>query len=111
MRFAPALVALSLAAAVSAAPARADDPSFTLIIKDHKYSPETLEVPANVKVKLIVQNQDSTPEEFESSSLHREKVVPGGKEITVNIGPLKPGSYEFIGDFHRATAHGTIVAK
>jgi len=111
MRIAPAAVALALLAAVSAAPARADDPSFTLIIKDHKYSPETLEVPANVKLKLIVQNQDSTPEEFESSSLHREKVVPGGKEITLNIGPLKPGNYEFVGDFNRATARGTIVAK
>jgi hypothetical protein len=111
MRIAPALIALLAAAAVSVAPARADDPSFTLTIKDHKYSPETLEVPANAKVKLIVQNQDSTPEEFESASLHREKVVPGGKEITVVIGPLKPGSYEFVGDFNRATAHGTIVAK
>jgi hypothetical protein len=38
-------------------------------------------------------------------------VVPGGKEITIIIGPLKPGRYEFVGDFNRATAHGAIIVK
>jgi plastocyanin domain-containing protein len=93
------------------APARADDPSFAVTIKDHQFSPAEFEVPANTKVKLVVKNADPTPEEFESAQLHREKVVPAGQEITIFIGPLKPGRYDFIGDFNRATAHGTITAK
>ena len=92
-------------------PAQAQEQSFPLIIKNHRFEPVEFEVPANTKVKLLVKNEDATAEEFESSSLHREKVVPAGKEISIMIGPLKPGRYEFIGDFNRATAHGAIIVK
>jgi len=91
--------------------ARADDPTYTLSIKDHKYQPADLEIPANIKVKLVVKNLDPTPEEFESYDLDREKIVTGGNEITVFIGPLDPGTYKFFGDFHQDTAQGRIVAK
>ena len=50
-------------------------------------------------------------EEFESHSLSREKVIPGGAKATIFIGPLKPGRYEFVGEFHEATAKGAVVAK
>ena len=91
--------------------AMAEDPPYTLIIKDHKFQPTEIEIPANKKIELIVKNEDSTPEEFESTELRREKVVPGGQQITVYIGPLKPGRYEFFGDFNPKTARGHIVAK
>jgi len=83
-----------------------------LTIKDHKFQPERLEVPAGVKFKLTVKNDDPTAEEFESFELNREKVVPPGKEIPVFLGPLDPGrQYPFFGDFHRDTAKGVLVAK
>jgi plastocyanin len=107
-------IALSTVATLlvaSASAAQAQEQSFPLRIKDHKFEPAEFEVPANTKVKLLVRNEDATAEEFESSSLHREKVVPSGKEITVMIGPLKPGRYEFVGDFNRATARGAIIVK
>jgi plastocyanin len=106
-----AAVALIAGAAFAAAPARADDPTFRLTIKDHKFDPEVLEVPAGVKIMLVVKNADSTPEEFESNELRREKVIPGGQETTIYVGPLRPGSYEFFGDFNPKTARGHIVAK
>jgi plastocyanin len=109
-------VKLVLAAAVvgvlgASAPARADDPEFTLNIKDHKFDPTELTVPANVKVKLIVKNLDPTPEEFESNELHREKVVGPGQQILVYVGPLSPGVYGFFGDFHQETAQGKLIVK
>jgi hypothetical protein len=91
--------------------AMAQDAPYTLIVKDHKFQPTEIEIPADKKITLIVKNQDPTPEEFESIELRREKVVPGGEQITVYIGPLKPGRYEFFGDFNPATARGHIVAK
>ena len=111
MRSFPALFGIAALFAISTLPAGAQEQSFPLTIKNHKFEPAEFEVPANTKVKLVVKNEDATAEEFESSSLHREKVVPPGKEITVTIGPLKPGRYEFIGDFNRATAHGAIIVK
>ena len=102
-----ALAALGL----SAVPALAAEDSFTLSIKGHRFSPTDIEIPAGKKVTLIVKNLDATPEEFESTDLRREKVVAGGDQITVYIGPLRPGRYEFFGDFNPDTARGHIVAK
>lgn len=84
---------------------------FTLIIKDHKFEPAELNVPAGQKIKLKVVNQDATPEEFESHPLNREKVIAGNSTATIYIGPLEAGSYPFFGEFNEATAKGVIIAK
>ncbi len=84
---------------------------FTIIIKDHKFSPEVLEVPAGRKIKLIVDNQDPTPEEFESHDLAREKIIGGNRKGKVFIGPLEPGEYSYFGEFNMDTAQGVIIAK
>lgn len=106
-------LALLLAAPLSLTStlALAADDSFTLTIKDHQFSPATLEVPAGKKIKLVVKNEDKTPEEFESDDLHREKIVGAGKEITLSVGPLKPGTYKFFGEFNPKTAKGELIAK
>ena len=91
--------------------AYADDNSYALTIKNHKFIPETLDVPADQKVKIVVSNDDPTPEEFESYELNREKVVDGNSKITVFVGPLDPGTYPFFGDFHKDLANGKIIAK
>jgi len=91
--------------------AAAAEPEFALAIKNHRFEPAELKVPAGQRVKLVVHNQDSTPEEFESHSLNREKVIPGGAKATIFIGPLKPGRYPFFGEFNEATAKGAVVAE
>jgi Cupredoxin-like domain len=102
-------VAIGLAAA---APVWAEEaPVFEIVIKNHKFEPAMLEVPANKKVKLIVKNQDPTPEEFESYELNREKVIAGNSQAIIFIGPLDAGTYPFFGEFNQATAQGKIVAK
>jgi len=92
-------------------PAHAADAELQLLIKNHRFEPAELKVPAGQRIKLVVHNQDSTPEEFESHSLNREKVIPAGAKATVYIGPLKAGRYEFIGEYNEATAKGVVVAE
>ena len=94
----------------AAAPAFADDPQVTITLKDHQFVPAEVPVPAGVKVKLLVTNAQQENAEFESNSLHREKIVGPGGTITVFVGPLDPGSYEFFDDFHNAT-RGHLIAK
>lgn len=84
---------------------------YFLIIKDHKFIPEKLEIPANIKIKLIVENQDDEAEEFESFDLKREKIIPAKGKIKINIGPLDPGEYKIFGDFHSSSASGLIVVN
>ena len=104
--------ALLLAACLPAAlPAAAADDEFKLVIQDHRFQPAELVVPAGKKVKLVVENRDATPEEFESHALNREKVIAGKSTATIFIGPLKPGSYPFVGEYNEKTAKGVIVAK
>ena len=102
---------LVLLALVSGSAVAGDLGPYTLRIKDNRFIPAQLVVPANIKFKLIVVNEDATPEEFESHELNREKIVTGKGTITVFIGPLKPGSYPFFGEFHQATAQGVVIAK
>lgn len=104
-----ALAALAGAAAIPMDRAAADD--LTLTIKNHRFEPAEITVPANARVQLTIVNADDTPEEFESSALKVEKVVPGSAKAIVRIGPLKPGRYPFVGEFHEETAKGVVVAK
>lgn len=87
---------------------RAEVPTFTIEIRAHLFYPSQLVIPANTKIKLIIINRDATPEEFESYELNREKVIMGGAQATIFIGPLKPGDYPFLGEFNPKTAQGLI---
>jgi plastocyanin len=84
---------------------------YTIVIKDNKFDPETLTVPAGEKIKLLVDNQDATPEEFESHDMNREKIIAGNTQATIFIGPLQPGKYHYFGEFNMDSANGYIVAE
>jgi hypothetical protein len=86
-------------------------PIIELTIENHLFSPENVVIPADTRVKLIIQNKDATAEEFESLDLKREKLIPGNSKITVFINPLKRGVYKFFGDFHQDTAQGKIIVN
>ena len=103
---------LGLVAGAPAVQAQAPaPPEIALTIEQHKFTPEEIKVKAGQPFVLVITNKDATPEEFESHSLKREKVIPGKSSATIMIGPLKPGEYKFVGEFHEATAKGVIVAK
>ncbi len=91
-------------------PAFADTPTAELVIKNRVFTTQEIQVPADTKIKLVVHNQDSIPAEFESYDLSREVVVPGHSSITVYIGPLSPGRYNFFNDFNRAAQGWVVVA-
>lgn len=91
--------------------AQAAEPAFEIAIRDHRFEPSEITVPANTRINLIVKNEDATPEEFESKKLNREKVIPGKSQATIAIGPLKAGEYPFVGEFHEKTAAGKLIAR
>jgi plastocyanin len=107
----PRLALLAALFALGATAAFAAEDEFRLVIENHKFEPAELTVPAGKKIKLTVENRDPTAEEFESHSLNREKVIAGKSTATIFIGPLKPGSYPYVGEYNETTAKGVIVAK
>lgn len=80
-------------------------------LKDHLFFPSRIHIPANQKVKLVIDNQDDTPEEFDSFSLNREKVIFAHRKAKIFIGPLKPGEYGFFGEYNPNTARGTVIVE
>lgn len=91
--------------------ALAAEPSpLMLAIHDNRFEPEQLTLPTGIKLKLLIRNLDTNPIEFESFDLSREVIVPGRGEVTIYVGPLEPGSYQFFNDFNHEM-RGSIVAK
>ena len=102
---------LAMATLWTGSAAYAADLELSMVIKNHRFEPAELKVPAQQRIKLTVQNLDKTPEEFESHALNREKVIPGGAKAVIYLGPLKPGRYEFVGEFNPTTAKGLVIAE
>ena len=84
---------------------------FTITIKDNRFEPAELRVPAKKRFTVYVVNDDATPEEFESLPMKVEKIIPGKSKALIRIGPLDPGRYDFIGEFHAETAKGVMIAE
>ncbi|MDP5032609.1 MAG: cupredoxin domain-containing protein [Paraglaciecola sp.] len=82
---------------------------YELVLKDHLFFPSRITIPAGKKVKLIIHNQDDTPEEFDSFSLNRQKVIFAKRKTYIFIGPLQPGEYDFVGEYNPNSARGTVV--
>lgn len=92
--------------------ARADDPAVIEVsIKDHRFDPSEIRVPAGKPVVLRIHNQDATAEEFDSGALKVEKVIAGGGSGTVRLRPLEKGRYPFVGEYHESTAAGAVIAE
>lgn len=112
IRYLRTLAGLVLAWLAAAAPAWAGDmPTFNLVIRDGRFVPAEIVVPANTKFRLLIKNEGPGAEEFESIELRKEKVLAPGASSFLIFQPMKPGTYKFFGEFHPATAQGSFVAK
>lgn len=89
----------------------AGPPVIDIEIRDHLFFPDEIRIPADIKVKLLIKNQDRTAEEFESYELNREKVIPGHSQAVIFIGPLPAGEYPFFGEFFPKTAQGKVIVE
>ena len=107
----PLPMLLLVAMLLPAGAALAQDAEVRLVIREHKFDPSEVKAPAGKKIKLVIDNQDATAEEFESYELNREKVVAAKGQISVFVGPLKPGRYPFFGDFHKESATGVLIVE
>ena len=91
--------------------AAADSPSVSLTLKDHKFTPSEVTIPANTRARFSVKNLDATAAEFESDDFKAEKVIPPGQEVVVMVGPLKPGTYEFHDEYHEDASKSRLIVK
>lgn len=111
MRYRVPLLMLMLALAAGGQ-ARAEDlMNIDVSIRDHRFSPAEIHVPAGKPVTLTIKNEDTSVEEFDSLALKVEKVIVGGRTATLRLRPLGAGRYPFMGEYHSDTAQGVVIAE
>ncbi|MBV8755318.1 MAG: cupredoxin domain-containing protein [Hyphomicrobiales bacterium] len=88
-----------------------DIPVFSIEFKDGVIIPLRLEVPAGRAFKIELHNTGSSPAEFESIELHREKVLAAQSTSFIVFRTLDPGEYKFFDDFHPGAPQAILVAK
>ena len=86
-------------------------PTFHVVARDGRLSPERIEVPAGKRIKLTIRNEGPGPIEFENLDLRVEKVLAPGAASFVVTPPLRPGVHAFIDEFHPETAKMQLIAK
>lgn len=90
----------------------ASQPFETTIHYENKvFTPEVVEVPAGQRIRLTLINHDNEDEEFDSSDLGREVIIPAKGQTTVYLRGLKAGSYDFVAELNPATGQGRVVAR
>jgi len=104
------LLGLVLTVAAAIPPVWSDEP-VVVHLKNHKFSPSTIKVKANKPSMITLYNDDNSADEFDSSSLKIERVVPGHAKANIRIRALAPGKYPFMGEFNAATAQGVVIAE
>ena len=92
--------------------AAADEPpTFDVSIRDGRFEPTRLVVPAGTRIRLVLRNEGSGPSEFESAALHVEKVLAAGSRSMLVIQKLQPGTHRFRDEFHPDAGEFVLVAK
>lgn len=86
-------------------------PTYEVVAKGGRLSPERIEVPAGKRIKLVVKNEGPGPIEFENLDLRVEKVLAPGATSFVVTPPLRPGTHTFIDEFHPDTGKMQLIAK
>ena len=104
------LLGLVMTAAYAVPPVWADEP-VVVHLKNHKFSPSVIKVKANKPSMITLYNDDDGADEFDSSSLKVERVVPGHNKANIRIRALAPGKYPFMGEFFAKTAQGVVIAE
>ena len=103
--------AIAAAAILSATAAQAQSAPTTvsLVLKDHKFTPSIVTVPAGKPIRIELNNQDGTADEFDSADLKAEKEFGPHSKVVIQIAPQQPGTYNFMGELHSKTATGQVV--
>ena len=91
------------------AKAFSEELTIEITLQDHVFLPDEIHIPKDKKIVLLINNMDSTVEEFDSPSLRREKILRSNSVTKVVLGQLASGKYEFVGEFHAETAKGILI--
>ena len=110
-RFSTAVAALVFGALLIAGAQAQQATEIQLSYKDKKFDPAEISAPANTPIVIKLKNLDAKAMEFESKTLHVEKVIAANSEAVVNVRAQKPGKYKFVDEYNEDVAIGNVIVK
>lgn len=90
--------------------ALAQDTALQITVENGQFSPSELRAPANKPIVITIKNNGAKAMEFESKTLHFEKVIAAKGQGSVRVRAYPPGRYEFFDDFNKST-RGTLILE
>lgn len=83
--------------------------SITLTAKDFAWDPGTLTAAAGSSIELV--NDDDAKHNLTIEDAGVDEDVDGGASVTVDLGDVEAGSYEFVCEYHPDTMTGTLEVE
>lgn len=81
----------------------------TLTAVDFAWDPDSLTVAAGDSIELV--NEDEAEHNLTIEDAGVDEDVDGGKTVTVDLGDVKAGSYDFVCEYHPDTMTGTLEVE
>jgi plastocyanin len=81
----------------------------TLTAKDFAWDPDTLSASAGSSIELV--NEDDAKHNLTIEDAGVDEDVEGGASVTVDVGDVEAGSYDFVCEYHPDTMTGTIEVE
>ena len=106
------VVPLAALAAACCMRADADEmPTYTLLLKDHKFTPSEIHVASGKPFVVVVTNATGEADEFEMLLPAVETGLAPGEQRSVRIRPLAPGRFPFFGESDPDSEKGAFISE
>lgn len=81
----------------------------TLTAAEFAWDPSLPTVAAGGSIELV--NEDDAEHNLTIEKAGVDEDVDGGSSVTVDLGDVEPGSYDFVCEYHPDTMTGTLVVE
>lgn len=92
-----------------AAPGGNGGDAVTLTAAEFAWDPSTLTVPSGGSIEVV--NEDEAEHNLTIEDADVDEDVAAGESLTVDLGDVEPGSYEFVCEYHSDTMTGTLEVE
>ncbi len=103
------IVAVAALVALLGAACGGDGDAVTLTASEFTWDPSTLTVPSGGSIELV--NDDEAKHNLTIEDGGVDEDVAGGARVTVDLGDLEAGSYDFVCEYHPDAMTGTIEVE
>lgn len=86
------------------------DKVYQLVLKDHRFHPRRITIPADTRVEVSIDNRQAGPAVITSFMFSRQKLVTAHHRAVLYLPPMGAGTYHLFDDLH-LSAKATVTVR